>query len=164
MGAYCCTLIAANGAWKTNPLFDGPGLEGSAREARDDLLTLPTDLLLDTHPMPAPSLRLFSFRFPVHNYLLDVREERQPALPPPGRSFVAVARRNYRVTIHHLSPAQYAFLQRLDGRRSVRLAYDEAIRAGNLPPSPAVPIADWLRVWIRNSFFECRSADGCRNR
>lgn len=135
-------------------VFDGPGLEGTEGSAAVDILRLPADRLLDARPAPAPSLRLFSFRTPVHAYWLDFRGERNPTLPLPAQSFVAVTRKNYRVTVHQVLPSQYAFLQALDGRRTVRQAWDESTRAGNLPVFPAVTIVEWLRIWMNSGFLQ----------
>jgi hypothetical protein len=97
-----------------------------------------------------PCLRLFALRFPVHRYVLAVRrEETPPDLPAPAETFVAMTRRDFRVTLHELSRDQHGLLESLDGQRTVA----EAI-GGRLSGLPAAKVREWLGEWAEKRFLE----------
>lgn len=135
-------------------VYDGPGLEGRTSSSSDpDLATISTDDdVLAMCPSPAPCLRLYAMRYPVHIYLLATRRGETPALPSPGRSLVAVTRQHYRVRIREVPAQEYAVLSVLDGRRPLGEALDAASGNGQ-PPSPA-QVREWLGEWTARGFIE----------
>ena len=120
-------------------VFTGEGVEELDERALDILSLTPADLRA-LRLAPAPSLRLFSCRFPVHDYLTAVRLDQKPPLPAPKPSRFAVTRRDYRVYTHDLAAGEFAILSAVDGSRTIA-----EIAPHHEPAILAVSIADWLR-------------------
>jgi len=85
-------------------------------------------------------LRLLDARFPVGRYLLAVRRGEAPPLPPMARTFIALSRRDYVVTLAELSSAGHRLLGELSS--GVRLG--PAARTAELDLPDAVRL---LRDW-----------------
>jgi hypothetical protein len=134
-------------------VYDGPGVEGRPLPAAEAVRELDLHSLWDATPVPAPCLRVFAFRFPVHSYLVAVRRGEAPGLPAARACFVGLTRQDYRIRLYELSPPQYAVLRALDGRHTVSqaLARSPAI-LGEEPPSPAT-VRGWLADWAAKWFF-----------
>lgn len=130
-------------------VYDGPGLEADPPDARA-LRAIDAGALLATRLAPAPCLRLFAFRYPVHEYWRAARRGDQPDLPPPRACFVAMTRRDYRVVLHEVAEAQHALLRALDGRRSVGQALDQGARER----PPLAIVHDWLCEWTDMGILE----------
>lgn len=127
-------------------VYDGSGVEGRRLPDAQDIFQIGVERLLDARIAPVCCLRLFAFRYPVHAYLVAARRGKNMEMPAPAESFVAMTRRNYRVLLHEISSAQYAFLQSLDGHRTADQALDLAARPAEL--------TDWLCDWAAKGFFE----------
>ena len=140
--------------WAFLKVYDGPGLEGRPVPDARDVLALPVEQLLAARPMPAPCLRLFVFRYPVHAYWLAARRGGDPTLPAPAESFVALTRRNYRVVLYELSAPQHALQQALDGRRTVGQALERDADSGGDGAPPIDTVRSWLCDWADKGFFE----------
>jgi len=134
-------------------VYDGPGLEGRASLDAEELRARGDARLLEARPAHAPSLRLFAFSHPVHNYMLDARGGGEPSRPGPSETFVALTRRDYTVVIYELDAPQYSFLNALDGRRTVAEALDAAAPFVGLDARLRVA-RGWLCEWADRSFFE----------
>jgi hypothetical protein len=135
-------------------VYDGPGLEGRALPGHHEIRAMSDERVLTTRPVPAPCLRLYAFRYPVHIYLRASRGGETPELPAPLESFVALTRRDYRVMLSDLSSSpQYAFLQLLDGRRTVTQALRE-IAHPDCDTPPVAAIRAWLSDWAAGGFFQ----------
>jgi hypothetical protein len=134
-------------------VFDGPGLEGEAAPSAEQVRALTDEQLLSARPVPAPCLRLFAFRSPVHQYWLAARRGEDPPVPAAAASFVALSRKSYRVMVHDLSSEQHALLRGLDGTRLLHQALDRV--AGERQGSGAgLPLArQWLSAWAGEGFF-----------
>lgn len=135
-------------------VFDGPGVEGRKISDVPDIPTLADDRLLAARPVPAPCLRLFAFRYPVHTYLLSSRRGESKGLPAPAESFVCMTRRDYRVLIHELTPAQYEFIRAIDGRQCVARALGPGASSVERPRPSVSTVRDWLCDWTAKGFFE----------
>jgi putative DNA-binding protein len=57
------------------------------------------------------SLRMLRLDFDFTDVLASERAGRRPSPPEPGDALVAVARSDYRVSVHRLDPLQFAFLE-----------------------------------------------------
>ncbi len=133
-------------------VYDGEGLEEQAPPPVDEVVALPPRPLLATRFVPAPSLRLFAFGSPVHEYLTAVRRSEHPSPPQPRPTALAIARRDWRVRFHSLFPQQHALLLALAAGRTL----GEAVAAASLPPWDAIDPAvlrGWLRGWMEERFF-----------
>jgi hypothetical protein len=122
-------------------VFDGRGLEGQP------LPSVPSIEVLDSvRPSPAPCLRTFAFRHPIHRYVLAARQGGAPELPGAEATFLALSRSRYRVFPVELTEPQFRFLRALDGQTTVAAA-----RASVTDLSTA---GTWMEAWTRDSFFE----------
>lgn len=132
---------------------DGPGLEGSAAPSAADIYALPGKRLLRARLSPAPCLRLFACKWPVRAYLLAVRGGESPELPLPSDTFVAVCRREFRVTLHETAAQEHALLEALDGRRTVGEALELARGGGEAERGSVGAVKDWLCVGAARGYF-----------
>ena len=141
--------------WAFLKVYDGPGLEGRAMPRARDTLTSDAGRILQARPAPAPCLRLFAFRYPVHTYMLAARRGENPLLPAPAESFVAATRVSYRVNLHELSAPQYALLAALDGRHTVGQILDRGCASTGDRRQPSITtLRNWLCDWTSKGFFE----------
>ncbi len=133
-------------------VYDGEGLEDQPPPPVDEVVALPPAELLAVRFAAAPSLRLFAFGSPVHEYLTAARRGEHPALPQPRPTALAVARRDWRVRFHALFPQQHALLSALASGQTL----GEGVAAASLPPWDAIDPAvlrGWLRGWMEERFF-----------
>lgn len=138
--------------WAFLKVYDGHGVEGRALPSAEDIRALDLERILESRPAPAPCLRLFAFRYPVHVYMLAVRRGERPPLPAPFETFVAATRSNFRVMLYELSAQQYAVLKAFDGQHALKDALDQISSA--LGPQPhAATIRDWLCDWASKGFL-----------
>jgi Putative DNA-binding domain len=139
--------------WAFLKVYDGHGVEGRALPSAEGIRALDLERILESRPTPAPCLRLFAFRYPVHVYMLAVRRGERPPLPAPSETFVAVTRLNFRVMLYELSAQQYAVLKAFDSRHALKDALDQI--SSVLGPRPqAATIRDWLCDWASKGFLE----------
>jgi hypothetical protein len=101
-------------------VYEGPGVEGEPD--RD----LPVEPDAAAVLEPASCLRLVHSRFPIGDFLGEVRRGEQPSLPAPAPSRLAVSRRDYVVTLTPLDAPRYAALEALVGGAPVGAAADAA--------------------------------------
>jgi hypothetical protein len=132
--------------------YDGPGVEGQMRPGQVKMLELDNVRLLDTRPMPTPCTRLFSFRYPVHSYLLSARADAKPIIPDPAESCVVLTRQNYRVVLHEVPRVELELLRLLDGQRSLRHALEHGFGPDYEKLQRISTIRKWLRDWLRKGF------------
>jgi hypothetical protein len=116
-------------------VYDGPGAESAE-------LLQPGDVTAGARLLPVPCLRLLAARFPVADYLMAVRRREEPPLPAPRRTWLALSRRDYEVTITELDERGHALLAALIGGAPVgdddarRLPLDWAERGFFLSADP----------------------------
>jgi hypothetical protein len=75
-------------------VYDGPGAEDLPPVSALEILGRSTQDLARRRFTLAPCVRLMAFRYPVHAYFTAVRQNRQPLVPAPADSFLAVTRRD----------------------------------------------------------------------
>ncbi|HEX8128039.1 MAG TPA: DNA-binding domain-containing protein [Pyrinomonadaceae bacterium] len=139
--------------WAFLKVYDGDGLEGRALPSAESIRALAFERILESRPAPAPCLRLFAFRYPVHVYMLAVRRGDRPPIPAPSETFVAATRLDFRVMLHELSAQQYAVLKAFDGQHALEDALDQMGSASGIRPHTAT-IQDWLCDWASKGFLE----------
>lgn len=129
-------------------MFDAPGHEGrpfADAGVPDDRLRL------------QPCLRLHEYRFPVSRYYHQVREEKHPALPPAGRTWVVLVRKDYVTRTFPLPEPHYRLLGKLAAGMGVAQALGSV--AGESGRSFAEIDRVWSgedglrRHWIEAGFF-----------
>ncbi|MGF1428985.1 putative DNA-binding domain-containing protein [Kitasatospora sp. LaBMicrA B282] len=91
------------GSSEQQPSEQGPSEQGPGGEQR----SVPARGRLE------PSLRLLAVRSPVHRYLAAVRRGATAEPPAPHPTWLAVSRRDYRVTVRELAADAYAALHAL---------------------------------------------------
>jgi hypothetical protein len=129
-------------------VFDGAGVERDPMPGAEDPRT--ADRNRQVRLAPTPSLRLLTFRYPIHDYFDAARHDRQPELPAPAETFLAMNRRDYVVTVVELSATQYGLLSDLlDGRtvgQSLR-------RASASSPDQRQQLIASIESWSKQGFF-----------
>jgi hypothetical protein len=103
-------------------VYEGPGAEGERLAGGDDLPAAPDPGWLGARVEAVPCLRLFRSRFPVGPYLLAARRGERPELPPPGRTWIALCRRDYAVTLAELDAPGHQLLGALAAGADLRQA------------------------------------------
>ena len=149
---FICELAMLE--WVFLKIYDGPGVEGRPMPIAQDVLSIPLDRIAEVRVTPAPCLRLFAFRYPVHIYMLAVRRKEEPELPALAQTFLAATRKEHQVKLHELSEAQYAFLKALEC--SARTVGEVLNEGGSLNDSSSdrITIQNWLCDWTAKGFFE----------
>jgi hypothetical protein len=136
-------------------VYDGPGLEGGPMLTAEGLRTLLTNRGWQVRLVPAASLRLLTFRYPVHDYFHRARHGQEAELPAPAETFLAMNRRDYVVTTIELSAAQHALLSGLLEGRTVG---QSLWRAGASLPRQRQQLIAGMAKWSEQGFF--RNGDG----
>ncbi|HJQ71013.1 MAG TPA: putative DNA-binding domain-containing protein [Blastocatellia bacterium] len=140
-------------------VFDGPGGEGKKLARADQILALDDERLARLRLTPVACLRLLAFRYPVLSYFNAVRAKKEPDLPTPSETFLAVNRIDYLIHFSPLSASQHAVLESLVAGLSVadaltraadRAAADRAAADRKLLEGSA---RAWLRDWVDGGFF-----------
>jgi hypothetical protein len=134
-------------------VYDGPGTESQSLPDPRTMRALSAEHFLALRPVPAPCLRLFTFRYPVRNYFLNARQKQMPQLPAPAETFVAMTRRNYRVVLHELTSSQYAFLAVVSGRYTVDQALNSPTFSAATKTESIETVRGWLCDWVNIGCF-----------
>lgn len=106
-------------------LFDAPGHEErpfADADCPDERLRL------------QPAVRLGDFRFPVARYYYEVRDGRDPQLPPLQRAPVALVRKDYRTHTFPLTTVQHEFLTAMLEGEDIHGAIAVAARTARQAP------------------------------
>lgn len=135
-------------------VFDGAGSEDLRLASAGLISDLDDEWLAQLRLAPVPCLRLLAFRYPVLAYFNDVREKKEPEMPAPSETFLAVNRKNYRVYFSLLTSLQHSVLESM----MAGLCVDQALtRAADLKDSDrnrlVVGLRAWLRDWVDAGFF-----------
>jgi len=133
-------------------IFDGPGVEG--RQILDAGELLAIEQLHQARFLPVLCLKLLSFRYPVSQYFRAVRNQRDPALPQPSNTLLAMTRRDYTVVIYELSAQQYDLLSALVAGQSLQQQMSISSRTSGVDFQTPVPTAmSWIEDWTNKGFF-----------
>jgi hypothetical protein len=131
-------------------VYDGPGIERGPTPDTEELRALLTRRKRQGRLMPAPSLRLLASQYPVHDYFDAARHGRQPELPAPAETYLAMNRRDYVVTVIEISAAQHALLSALVEGRTISQALR---RAGASSPEQRQHLIASVESWAEQGFF-----------
>ncbi|HEV7670952.1 MAG TPA: DNA-binding domain-containing protein [Thermoanaerobaculia bacterium] len=137
-------------------VFDGPGLEGEPPFSVEGLQALGAEGLASARLIPAPSLRLLTFRFPLNDLYTAARqagEEDELDFPTPGIEHVTLCRRDFVVRRYPLSPLEHALLDAIVGGATVGEAL--AVAAEYAPPEENLSglIERSFAAWTAADFF-----------
>jgi hypothetical protein len=131
-------------------VYDGPGVEGGPMLSTEGLRTLLANRDWQVRLVPAASLRLSTFRYPVHDYFHAARHGQDRELPAPAETFLAMNRRDYVVTTIELSATQHALLSGLLEGQTV----DQSLRrAGASLPDQRQQLIASMEKWSEQGFF-----------
>ena len=135
-------------------VFDGPGSEGQLLATAGQIKALDDERFARLRLAAVPCLRLLAFRYPVVAYFNEVREKKEPVMPAPSDTFLAVNRTNYRIHFSNLSSAQYRVLASLMADLSVAEALSLAADVTGYDHKwLAARMRTWLRDWVDGGFF-----------
>jgi hypothetical protein len=101
-----------------------------------------------------PVFRLFYHRHPVCRYYLDVTQKKAPELPFEEESCCVVTRKNYRLGLVEIKPAQYHFLQRLAQGDSIAQAKEYFVTTYGFDAGKVDEVwNEWKKKFIAAGFF-----------
>jgi hypothetical protein len=135
-------------------VFDCPGVEGRQLLGIDQLQGLDPEKWLASRLVPVPCLRLLTFRFPVNKYYRAVRRKKEPAIPQPRPTYLAVTRRQYVVRHYQFPRLQHILLSALASGQTVGDAIHTTAAAAGLQRSrlPGL-LHKWFRNWAAEGLF-----------
>jgi hypothetical protein len=135
-------------------VFDGPGAEGQDLLRGDQLQALGPDDWQASRLIPVPCLQLLTLRFPANKYYRAVRKRKQPAIPLPRRTYLAVTRREFVVRHYQFPRLQHLLLTALVSGQTVGDAIQTTADAAGAQLSrlPGL-LHKWFRNWTAEGFF-----------
>jgi hypothetical protein len=146
--------------WTFSQVFDGPGVEREPLLEATELRNIGVDRWPNARIETVPCLKLLALRFPVNAYYTAARRDESPPIPPPGRNWLAVTRRDYIVRRHEISEPQFVLLSALIEGRPIGAAIE---RVMELPDADIDLLAQQLRTWFHDwaaeGFFKRIMAD-----
>jgi len=125
---------------------EAPGLEGDEPPHATAIRALSANALLALRPRRAPCVRMLRCLHPVHDYMEELRQGKEPTMPEPRDCALALTRVDFRLAVRELAPVQWELLGRLDGDTAVEDALREVAALG-LRPAPTTELA---RIWLAN--------------
>ena len=144
--------------WEIGEVFDGPGVEGRPTLSAEQLRAIAPERWPEVQLVPAPCLRLLSYRFPINDYFSLLRElpaeSDPPPFPPAEATWLALFRRDFVVRRQALDRDQHELLSALADGLTVgasieRLAATASVDFDRL----AASLQDWFRTWTAAGFF-----------
>lgn len=144
--------------WAIAQVFDGPGIEHRPTLTAEQLLSIPPQDWPEVRLLPAPCLRLLSFRFPVNEFFTQLRElpaeAEPPDIPPVGPSWLALARKDFVVRRHALAQPQYELLAALIAGETIGGAIAKFAAAAEADlDTLAAQLNEWFHTWAAAGFF-----------
>ena len=143
-------------------VFDGPGEEHDGTLSSEQLRSLRPEQFAQIRLIPARSLRLEEFRFPVHEYATAVRRRGEsPDWPAANPVRLAIHRRDFVVRRVSLSRIQFELLKGLTTGRTLNEALQSVLAEfddHDNEISPAL-IQQWFQVWTASGFFRGLTLD-----
>lgn len=99
--------------------------------------------------VPARVLHLFHHSHPVADYYLAYTRKEEPELPWPADSYCAVTRRNYRLGIFAIRPAQYHLLSYIKAGHSISTAKNMLAQNFNFTTDQVEAVwPEWERFFV----------------
>jgi hypothetical protein len=140
--------------WAVGEVFDGSGVEGQPLVSAEDLRAIAPEEWPAARLTAAPCLRLLSLRFPINDYYTALRDDREPELPEPAETFLALSRREFIVRRHPLSRPQFELLNAIVAGDTIGRAIERAAQAAaDGLDAFAADLQDWFREWTAAGFF-----------
>jgi Putative DNA-binding domain len=135
-------------------VFDGRGVEGQPLLGVEQLQALDPEQWLLSRLVPVPCLRLLTARFPVNKYYRAFRKKKEPAIPQPSATYLAITRRQFVVRHYQFPRLQHLLLSALVSGQTV----GDAIRTTADAAGPQLSrlaglLHKWFRNWTAEGFF-----------
>ncbi|WP_299682987.1 DNA-binding domain-containing protein [uncultured Dokdonia sp.] len=109
----------------------------------------------DSDLVLTPVLYLFRNRFPISRYYKAYIQEQEPTLPFEEESFAVLIRKEYKLGLFELNPAQYVFLSYVKEQQSVPKAKRRFLEEYSFSKKEFESFWNvWKRKWIEEGFFE----------
>lgn len=144
--------------WAIYEVFDGPGVEGKAILGAEQLLDIPAERWPEARLEVVPCLQLLATRFPVNDYYTALRrakKEESVPIPPSGKSYVAINRRQFVVRRYPLSRTEFELLLAIKDCRTIGEAIKGAALVSELDLDQlAAGLQLWFRNWAAEGFFQ----------
>jgi hypothetical protein len=136
-------------------VFDGPGVEGQSLLSTEHLQGLDPETWLASRLVPVPCLRLLTLRFPVNRYYRAVRRKKEPQIPAPRATYLAVTRRQYVVRHYQFPRLQHVLLSALVSGHTIGDAIQTTAAAAG-PMLARLPglLHKWFRNWAAEGFSQ----------
>jgi putative DNA-binding protein len=135
-------------------VFDGPGMEAQSPLSPDDIRAMSPEEWLTARLVPAPCLRLATFRFPVHEYASAVRHQQESQPPDANATHLAITRRDYIVRRAALNELEFNILSTLVEGGTVSEALEEAMAmCSESVDNLADELSRWFRNWSAAGYF-----------
>ncbi|MCA9073355.1 MAG: putative DNA-binding domain-containing protein [Planctomycetaceae bacterium] len=135
-------------------VFDGPGSEDQPPLSPEELQQIPPEAWPGVRLVPVPSLRLASFRFPVHEYITAVHHEGQAIVPVAGETHLAINRREFVVRRLRLDSVPFALLSHLIEGLPLGGAIAQALDDTETDfEKLAASLQTWFQEWATGQFF-----------
>lgn len=119
-----------------------------------DLEGMSAEALMEEILYPRKAMQLFSFAYPVNDYYIAVREEKNPLPPEMKKSFVAVFRHEDSVWRMALEEQEFQLLQKLFSGLPIGKALEQLQAELDLPEEElSLHLSHWFSRWIRNGLL-----------
>lgn len=128
-------------------VFDGPGVENNPSPNRDSWIGIPPERM---KLVPVPCLRLLQFDYPVQEFASAVRDGKNPDLPEPKKTYLAITRRDFVVRRFELEERSFLLVEKLASGTPLLRALAETF------PNPGEvegQVFEWFREWFQAPLF-----------
>lgn len=135
-------------------VFTGPGPEKSDVLCTEDIAAIPEDRLDDLLFVPAPSLRLMTFQYPVHDYITAVRFQGAAEVLDRMATWLIITRRDYVVRRASVTLLEYQFLSSLVAGQTLGQAIEQCLsRCLQTEEGLAALLQEWFSRWATSQYF-----------
>jgi hypothetical protein len=144
--------------WAIGQVFDGPGIETLDILTPDKLKQMAPESWPDAKLIPAPSLVLMTFRYPVNacfTAVMNADEGEEVELPhEPEELYLALHRQHYIVRRYELNKPQFLLLESLLAGNTVGQSIEHAAQAVEADDDHfASALHQWFQLWASHGFF-----------
>lgn len=104
-----------------------------------------------------PVFHLFHHRFPVCKYYMDFAAKKEPQLPFEEETYCVVLRKNYRLGLFVINPAQFIFLSSLKEGHTLQEALTKTGDAFQFDAAKKNEVwKEWRKNFLSSGFFASR--------